>query len=248
MYEGQIEDFRRYGFCVFPQYFTPPRLAEIEANLRRYIREVVPVLDIAGAMYEDVSDPNSLFRLEKMEQNDEFFHDLQTDPQLAELAGKLLHDAVVPHGMQMFAKAPRIGAPTPPHQDGFYFMLEPNNALTFWLAIDRADDENGCVRYIAGSHRDGLRPHATSQSFGFSLGVANFGAADSDRERAVILDPGDMIAHHGLTIHRTDENTTERPRRALGIVFYGAASVVDDEAARAHARAVHAEWKSTGRL
>jgi len=208
----------------------------------------VPALDTPGTMYEDVADPNSLFRLEKMEQNDAFFRDLEADAALAELAGKLLDDAAVPHGTQMFAKASRIGAATPPHQDGYYFKLEPNNALTFWIAIDRADNENGCVRYVAGSHRDGLRPHAKSRSFGFSLGVTDFGAADSDRERAVILDPGDMIAHHSLTIHRTDDNTTERLRRALGIVFFGAASAVDDEAAREHARAVKATWKSAGRL
>ena len=36
----------------------------------------------------------------------------------------------------------------------------------------------------------------------------------------MVVITGDMIAHHCLTIHRTDENTTERPRRALGIVFY----------------------------
>ena len=248
MYEREIEDFRRDGFCVFPQYFMPSRLAEVEANLQRYVREVVPALNTPGAMYEDVGEPNSLFRLEKLEQNDAFFRNLESDPAFAELAGKLLDDAAVPHGTHMFAKAPLIGAGTPPHQDGYYFKLEPNNALTFWLAIDRADDENGCVRYVAGSHQDGLRPHAKSQSFGFSLGITDFGAADSDLERAVILDPGDMIAHHSLTIHRTDDNTTQRLRRAMGIVFFGATSTVNKEATRQHAREVKAEWKSAGRL
>ena len=248
VYEREIEDFKRDGFCVFPQYFTPSRLAEVEANLQRDIREVVPVLDTPGTMYEDVSEPNSLFRIEKMEQHDAFFRDLESDPTLAELAAKLLDDVAVPHGTQMFAKAPRIGAGTPPHQDGYYFKLEPNNALTFWIAIDRADDENGCVRYVAGSHQAGLRPHAKSQSFGFSLGITDFGAADGDRERAVIIEPGDMIAHHCLTIHRTDDNTTQRLRRALGIVYFGASSTVNAEAVRQHAREVKAEWKSTGRL
>jgi len=248
LYEQQVEDFQREGFCVFPQFFSPPRMEELEENLQRYVREVVPTLDTSATMYEDKSDPNSLFRLEKMQQHDTFFRDLLNDKSLAELAQQLLGDAVEQRGIELFAKAPRVGTATPPHQDGHYFQLTPNNALTFWLAIDRADNENGCVRYITGSHLDGLRPHAMSGSFGFSLGVSDFGQADRDREKAVVIDPGDMIAHHSLTIHRTDENSTDRLRRAIGIVFYGATCEVNREATLNHAKAVKAEWKSQGRL
>jgi len=61
--------------------------------------------------------------------------------------------------MQWFNKPAKMGTETPPHQDGFYFMLEPNHAVTMWLALDVADAENGCMRYIPRSHLGGIRPH-----------------------------------------------------------------------------------------
>jgi phytanoyl-CoA hydroxylase len=248
MYKEEIENFKRDGFCVFRQFFEPARIAAVEVNLQRYIDDVLPTYDGPGTMYEDVDDPNTLFRLEKMQQHDPFFRALLDDEQLAAIAADLLDDAVITHDVAMFAKAPLVGTGTPPHQDGYYLQLEPNNAVTFWLAIDRADNDNGCVRYAAGSPGDGLRPHAKTEAFGFSLGVADFGPADIAREQAVVVDPGDMIAHHSLAIHRTDDNRTNRLRRALGIIFVGAASTVNEEAVRAHAIETYAEWKETGRL
>ena len=56
---------------------------------------------------------------------------------------------------EWFNKPPGTDSPTPPHQDNYYFSLKPPNVLTIWLALDPVDDENGCLRYVAGSHRDG---------------------------------------------------------------------------------------------
>lgn len=50
-------------------------------------------------------------------------------------------------------KPPRIGKGTPPHQDGYYFMLEPNEAVTMWMALEDVNEENGCVRYVKESHK-----------------------------------------------------------------------------------------------
>ena len=48
---------------------------------------------------------------------------------------------------------------------------EPNHALTLWLALDRVDEENGCVRDLPGSHAQGMRPHRSSGILGFSQGI-----------------------------------------------------------------------------
>lgn len=71
------------------------------------------------------------------------------------LASILLHDEVIGKNIQYFNKPPKIGKPTPAHQDGYYFMLEPNEAVTMWMALEPVDEENGCVRYVKGSHKKG---------------------------------------------------------------------------------------------
>jgi hypothetical protein len=53
-------------------------------------------------------------------------------------------------------------------QDGFYFHIKPNKAVTMWMALDAADEENGCLVYTTGSHKTGIRPHQASGVLGFS--------------------------------------------------------------------------------
>ena len=103
-------------------------------------------------------------------------------------------------------------------------MLEPCHALTMWMALDPVDEENGCVRYVRGSHLLGLRPHGRTQTLGFSQGITDFGSApDLDNEVSCPAKPGDLLAHHALTIHRADSNKSPtRSRRALGFIFYSA--------------------------
>jgi phytanoyl-CoA hydroxylase len=35
-------------------------------------------------------------------------------------------------------------------------MLDPCEALTMWLVLEKVDEENGCVRYVRGSHKHGI--------------------------------------------------------------------------------------------
>lgn len=39
-------------------------------------------------------------------------------------------------------------------------MIDPQVAVTMWLALEHADDQNGCLRYSKGSHTRGMRPHS----------------------------------------------------------------------------------------
>ena len=120
---------------------------------------------------------------------------------------------------------------TPPHQDGYYFMIEPQSAVTMWLALDDADEHNGCLRYVAGSVRKGIRPHDFSDIVGFSQRITDYdNATDNDTAHEVLVRarPGDLVIHHSLTIHRAEPNRTEaRPRRAVGAIFYGVSAQVD---------------------
>jgi len=86
------------------------------------------------------------------------------------------------------------------------------------------------------------------ETFGFSLGITDFGPADEMVEVAVCAEPGDLIVHHGLTIHRADANRSERLRRAMGFVYFAARAVPDKAAVEAHAKAVHAKWAEQNKL
>jgi phytanoyl-CoA hydroxylase len=166
---------------------------------------------------------------------------------LTEVAAALFGEGAVPREFQWFNKPPRIGKATPPHQDGYYFMLQPNLAMTMWLALDSVDERNGCVRYIPGSHKLPIRPHKRTGTLGFSQGVS-YEPSDFDAEIAVSAEPGDMLVHHSLTVHRADANRSDRHRRSLGIVFYAQSAKVDTERHKAYNDALKRELAETGKI
>ena len=100
------------------------------------------------------------------------------------LAATLLGHSVNGINMQYFNKAPGVSQPTPAHQDGFYWMLEPCEGVTMWLAMDNVDEENGCVRYVRGSHKMGMRAHGASGTLGFSQAMLDF-PNEHDKENEV---------------------------------------------------------------
>lgn len=119
-----------------------------------------------------------------------------------------------------------------------------------WLALETVDEENGCVRYVRGSHRNGMRPHAPTRTLGFSQGIADFGTAE-DRTNEVCFPAkaGDLLAHHALTIHRADANQSEnRSRQALGFIYYAAQAQEDRSAREAYQRQLDETLKQNSRI
>ena len=150
--------------------------------------------------------------------------------------------------MQYFDKPPGNNSPTPAHQDGYYFMLEPNQAVTMWLALDDVDQENGCVRYLPSSQRPELRPHGQTDTLGFSQGILDYSDLDRSNEEAMVGRPGDLLVHHALTVHRADENRSkDRHRRSIGLIYYAADAVECPEKKQRQA-ALFDQWKKSGRI
>jgi len=242
-------DFDRDGFAIIRGFHSSDEARGLTDHVERYVAEVVPTLPAEAVFYEDKERPATMMRLDMMEKYDPYFDELLRGERYTGLASALLGDTVVPKFVEMFAKVPRIGKPTPPHQDGNYFMLVPNEALTFWLPIDPVDEENGCIRYGQGSHQRGMRKHERSNVFGFSLGITDYGTKeDENYETAVCLQPGDAVIHHSMTIHRTDDNPTDRPRRAIGLVYYAQRAQVDESANERHRATTREQWKASNQL
>jgi phytanoyl-CoA hydroxylase len=238
--------YDRDGFVAVRRFLTPAALAELTRELDRYIREVVPVLPDSDAFFLDRTRRETLKQLQHMT-GDAYFREYASHPLWHELARTLVGEEVECLGPEWFDKPPASGSPTPPHQDNYYFNLAPPNVITVWLALDPVDDENGCLRYVAGSHCRGIRPHRLSGILGFSQGITDYGEADRAEEAAVHLQPGDAVAHHGNTIHRAEANASPtRHRRAFAMVFRGVSCRRDEEAFARYQAALREQHASLG--
>ena len=243
------EHFEQDGFVSVLSFCDTDELQTIESELDRFIAERVPVLPPENIFYEDKADPSTLKQIQRMHEHDDFFCDFfEGKPQ--RLAEELLGEVVVGKNLQYFNKPPTFSEATPPHQDGFYFMLKPCRALTMWMALDMVDEGNGCMRYVRNSHTRGMRSHGRTETLGFSQGITDFGqSADSYEEVACPVQPGDLLAHHALTIHRADVNSSaNRHRRALGLIFYGKSAEENVVAHTAYQQQLTREMTAKGKI
>jgi len=241
--------FDRDGYIALPGFAAGPQLDDILVNVERFIEEVMPALPRDDVFYEDKSDASTLKQIQRMHLHDEFFSNLMNDSPFRRIAETVLKDEVTPQNMQYFNKPPGVGQPTPPHQDGYYFKLEPCEAVTMWFGLDEVDEENGCVRYLPGSQKGGMRPHGSSGTLGFSQSITDYGPADQQQEVAMIARPGDLMVHHALTVHLAGGNhSTVRHRRSLGFIYYAQRAKADEAAHRAYRQQLAEELSAAGKI
>ena len=228
--ENSNDSFQQLGFFVIEKFLSDTEVAQINTELSRLKKDVLPKMPASEVYYDQKGDSNSLKQLQRLQVYDTFFNTLMINSPFQKIAEHLLGEPVEGKNLQYFNKRPLVSQPTPPHQDGYYFMIKPLKAVTLWLALDHVDEGNGCLRYLPKSHLHGLRPHSRTETLGFSQGITGYGTeSDMADEMPLCCAPGTLIGHHANTIHRADQNySRNRDRRALGFIYY-AASVIEDE-------------------
>ena len=271
--DSVLSDFQRDGVVAVRDFMSGQQLAEFQANVERFTqvvksfldlshfivithhkrtmqaRDVLPCLPREHVFYENKDDRSTLKQFQGMNDHDAYFAQWMNAGPFHELAKRLMGRPVVAKDVQFFNKPPKSGKPTPPHQDGYYFMLEPCEALTMWFALDDVDDENGCVRYVPGSHKRGMRPHARTQTLGFSQGITDFGDADTASEIRLHASPGDLLVHDSMTVHRADGNkSANRTRRAIGLVFFSDRARIDESALENYRIKLKREMEAAGQI
>ncbi|KAM6337355.1 phytanoyl-CoA dioxygenase domain-containing protein 1 isoform 2-T2 [Alca torda] len=89
--------------------------------------------------------------------HDPVFKQITHSSKVQELGRKLgLERPVVVQSMYIF-KQPGIGGEVTPHQDATFLHTEPlGRVLGFWIALEDATQENGCLWFIPGSHTSGV--------------------------------------------------------------------------------------------
>lgn len=136
-----------------------------------------------------------------------------TDARLVAVAIDLLGPDVRLYWDQAVAKPPGATSDVPWHQDNGYLQVEPEEYVTFTVALDATREDNGCLWIQPGSHRAGVRPHRPTDTVFFR------GYEGSDCGVAVPQREGDVLCFSSLTMHRSGPNRSAGPRRSWVIQF-----------------------------
>lgn len=145
------------------------------------------------------------------------FHDLLWNPALLMPASQLLGGSVRFWHDQLFCKPAKHGGVVAWHQDYSYWTrTQPMAHLTCWIALDDSTVENGCLRYVPGSHRWPLlpMPALAGDMDGLREVLNEEQVKQFDKEVLVEVKAGECAFHHPLLVHGSKENRSERSRRA----------------------------------
>ncbi|WP_395745707.1 phytanoyl-CoA dioxygenase family protein [Prosthecobacter sp.] len=231
-----LANYERDGVVLIRQFLSDDEVAEVRAELERYIRDDLAALPPdARTLEKDEKTVRNLWRLEKY---NEWFRQLGERADIRALVAPLVHGEPVLVGVETFNKPARIGSGVPYHQDNAYFCQAPPDMLTVWVAIDAVTEANGPVFFVKGSHKDGMRPTKPSGVRGNSIGMAEPSAVPLSEQFCGLLAPGDATIHQCETIHHSAPNTTEHPRLGLLFVYRGSHTQTDPKLKAAYAEAV----------
>ncbi|MGH9841426.1 MAG: phytanoyl-CoA dioxygenase family protein [Blastocatellia bacterium] len=203
----QIASFNRDGFLKGIRIFSEDEIA----THRRYFDRLLAEVAAAGGDSYSISTAHLKYGA---------VYDLLTNPRIVAVVRDLLGENVIGWGSHFFCKMPRDGRAVSWHQDASYWPMTPSKTVTVWLAIDDADVENACMRFIPGSHRFG---HLTWQlSEDDERNVLNQTVPDAERFGSPVDDvlrAGEVSIHSDLTLHGSEANESDRRRCGLTLRY-----------------------------
>ncbi len=143
------------------------------------------------------------------------FNDFSRAPKLAALTSDLgVPNPLLIQSMYIF-KQPYIGGEVTCHQDSAFIISEPNTTIGYWIAIEDATIENGCLWVIPGEHKSPLKILCVRN--GDHTEFLTFDNTPWSDENLIPIEvkKGTLIVLHGHLPHLSYMNTSPKSRHAF---------------------------------
>ncbi|ANE48352.1 phytanoyl-CoA dioxygenase [Paenibacillus swuensis] len=212
--EKDVEFYKENGYLLVRGVFNPQEVEEMREAVDAIIQRAAQTkLDSNDAWQGDFLPKEELKKLVLKGFHDVHYHDAAftraiVHPNMKAVLTRIIGPNVQLHHSKMLVKPPENGAAFPMHQDYPYFPHENHSMLAASVHLDRADEENGCLRVIPGSHRQGELPHVGS----YYLNHKEYPITDGI---PCVAEAGDVLFFNYLTIHGSESNKSSRTRRNI---------------------------------
>ncbi|HEX6273405.1 MAG TPA: phytanoyl-CoA dioxygenase family protein [Polyangiaceae bacterium] len=225
--------FESAGWIRLPNFVDEAELAALERDYMALLRREIPVTgrdycDMAGDYARPIEDFEILNVMLPRRYHPALAGNVY-ERRAADVARQLCGDDMVLDYDQFVAKPPhKPGAVFHWHQDlGYWPITDDTRTASFWLALDDTRLDNGCLRFVRGSHREPeLRAHLPLHD---DRSKSHTLVATVDESRELVdtaeLRRGDVTVHHERAVHGSGGNGSARWRRGYVVAFRSHATV-----------------------
>ena len=149
------------------------------------------------------------------------FAALVRHPLLIDAVGQILGPDLLVWGSGFFIKEPQTPDYVSWHQDLTYWGLDQQQEVTAWVALSPATIESGCMRFVAGSHKQPIVPHFDTHAEQNLLTRGQEIEVEVDEADAtdVVLRPGQVSLHHGHLFHASNPNGSDDRRIGVALRY-----------------------------
>ena len=219
----QLGQFHEQGYIHIPNFVDPQTTLRLQEQIEGLHEKMVQDKpDEVGVTWEALAPekPRRIRQLMNSELVSPMLDEISRSSFLLDIIEQLIGSDIYLFHSKLLMKAAGDGSMTPWHQDYGYWhrhTLNPTQ-MNCQLAIDRADEENGALRFSPSSHKQGQVEHEFDpDAAGFNIGIK--GDIDSFENDMIIMQPGDAVFFGPYVLHASAANSSTRDRRANTFAF-----------------------------
>jgi len=231
----QQTQWKRDGYLVFPALLNSVENASFKQTLDALVQETANMTESqmsewstsgSGAQTSKILLPDAngklqagrLFKVQgicaienrilELSKNERIISAVQQLFKLNEVSEELTE--IDCFGTKFFPLLPQGGTSVHWHQDNYYFGTEGEKVISCSIYFEATDRENGCLRVLPGTHKQGIFKHIKGEGE-FSFG--EWAEIDPKFEEAeavdVICPPGTVVLFSPNLLHRAYQNTSK---------------------------------------
>lgn len=211
--QEQVDRFDRDGWLIVDDVVAPELAVRLRDELDAIEAETEAALRTLDGERHMIAEADAIVFSPHVATRSAAADELVRSPRLAMIAGDLLGPDIRLYWDQLVYKKPAKPRRFPWHQDNGYTFVNPQQYITFWIALTDATIDSGCPWVVPGLHRHGTLAHRWIDPLGWEC------LTGSDQAVAAEVPAGSAVMFSSLTPHLTGPNVTGEVRRTY-IVQY----------------------------
>ncbi|MEM7347471.1 MAG: phytanoyl-CoA dioxygenase family protein, partial [Chloroflexota bacterium] len=219
--QNQIDFYNEHGFLHVPEVYSVAETEGLSNAMDSLVEDwALTTPGWTGPWRQAYMDPEiekkvKLTALHDLHLYSSAWAQAIIHPKLVAVLSDLLGPNVEFHHTTMHIKPPQTGHPFPMHQDNPFYEHQNGRYIDVLVHLDDTFHENGEIRFLAGSHKQGHIDHIIETADGPChphLPADEYKLADTV---PVPAKAGDIVLFNIDTIHGSYINQTKKPRRLV---------------------------------